>query len=210
MAYRKIRRKKGVPNKQKVAHKKTIVDGIEFDSKLESQCYPYLRDWQNAGIISNLELQPLYLLIPPFKNTFYNGKTRKISSAQIHKMEYTPDYQFDFVFDNETYKVVIESKGYPNESYPLRKKIFLDRYRDIIFLDIRKSSDYQNIISIVKDIILHDRTIWCKTKVSYQDLGKNRKLKGFKFNGKWLLTWHDKEYLVSDEAFKEKFYIVEK
>ena len=210
MAYTKFKRKKGSTNNQKIKHKKVIVDGIEFDSKLESQCYPYLRDWQNEGIISNLELQPLYLLIPAFKNSFYNGATRKISSAQIHKMEYTPDYQFDFVFDNDTYKVVIESKGYPNESYPLRKKIFLDRFRNVVFLDIRKKEDYPKILDIVEKIILNDITIFCKTKVSYQDLGKNRKLKGYKVNGTWFLTWHDKQYIVSDEEFDDKFYIVEK
>lgn len=210
MAYRKIRRKKGVPNKPKIPHKKTIVDGIEFDSVPESKCYITLRDWQSDRLISNLEIKPTYLLIPPFKNTFFNGGTRKISSTQIHKMEYTPDFQFDYVFDNEIFKVVVESKGFPNEAYPLRKKVFLNKYRDIIFLDVRKKDDRPKMLDITKDIILHDRTIFCKTKVSYQDLGKSRKLKGYMVNGTWFLTWHEKQYIVSNEEFIEKFYIVEK
>lgn len=51
----------------KYKNKKTIVDGIEFDSILESRRYIFLKDLADHGTISRLELQTEYELIPSFK-----------------------------------------------------------------------------------------------------------------------------------------------
>lgn len=46
----------------KFLNKKTVVDGIEFDSLKESRRYGQLRLLERAGEITNLEVHPKYVL----------------------------------------------------------------------------------------------------------------------------------------------------
>ena len=48
---------------------KTEVDGILFDSKKEAKRYAELKFLEKAGEISNLVLQPLFVLIPAHYET---------------------------------------------------------------------------------------------------------------------------------------------
>ena len=57
---------------RKYHNKKTVIDGIKFDSKLEAERYAHLKMMERAGVIRDLELQPEYELIPSFRK---NGKT---------------------------------------------------------------------------------------------------------------------------------------
>ena len=47
---------------------KTEVDGIKFDSKREAQRYQELKLLEKGGVISNLELQPKFELLPANKD----------------------------------------------------------------------------------------------------------------------------------------------
>lgn len=77
-------------------------NGIKFRSKLEAYCYKKLKE---ANIYAEYE-QHRYTLLPSFK---FDNKT-------IRAITYLPD----FVGKN----FVIECKGYANESFPLREKLF--------------------------------------------------------------------------------------
>lgn len=68
----------------KYRNKKVIVDGEEFDSKKEGKRYKELKLLERAGEISNLELQPKFLLQDTFKK---NGKTYK-------KIQYIADFMY--------------------------------------------------------------------------------------------------------------------
>ena len=68
----------------KYRNKKVIVDGEEFDSKKEGNRYKELRLLERAGEISNLELQPKFLLQDSFKK---NGKAYR-------KIEYIADFLY--------------------------------------------------------------------------------------------------------------------
>ena len=46
----------------KFHNKKTIVDGIKFDSEMESHYYIYLKKLKEEGIVLEFELQPKYIL----------------------------------------------------------------------------------------------------------------------------------------------------
>lgn len=62
----------------KLGNRKVTVDGIEFDSKKEAQRYYELKLLQRAGVISELELQKEYELIPAQYEYFPRyGKTGK-------------------------------------------------------------------------------------------------------------------------------------
>lgn len=47
----------------KYGNRKTVLDGIKFDSKAEAARYATLKLWQRVGDIQNLECQPRYDLI---------------------------------------------------------------------------------------------------------------------------------------------------
>lgn len=53
--------------------KKTVVDGIWFDSLVESLYYLYVKDLKEKGELKDFKLQPAYELQPKYK---YKGLTR--------------------------------------------------------------------------------------------------------------------------------------
>ncbi len=70
---------------------KTEVDGITFDSQLEANRYCELKLLYKAGEISQLRLQPEFVLIPAFRK---NGKSYR-------KTVYRADFMY---FDKKTGK----------------------------------------------------------------------------------------------------------
>lgn len=81
----------------------TEYNGIKFRSKLEVYTYKKLRE---AGISADYE-QHRFQLLPAFV---------ALSGKKYRAMTYLPD----FVGKN----FIIECKGFPNDSWPLRKKLF--------------------------------------------------------------------------------------
>lgn len=103
---------------RKYKAKKVVVDGITFDSKKEAGRYQELKLLERAGVIKGLVLQPRFLLQDKFK---YKGKTER-------KIEYIADFKY---LDTKTGKIVVEDvKGYPTETYKLKRKLFLKQYGD--------------------------------------------------------------------------------
>lgn len=102
--------------RSKYKDKKTLVDGIVFDSKKEAARYQELKLLEKAGIIKDLSLQPNFLLQDKFK---YRGKTHR-------KIEYIADFQYYVVKDKKW--VVEDVKGYQTDVYRIKKKLFLKRY----------------------------------------------------------------------------------
>ena len=95
----------------------TVIDGIKFDSKKEAYHYMELKLLQSAGIISNLELQPKFILQESFKK---NGKTyREIS------------YKADFKYIEKGQVIVEDVKGKETEVFKIKHKLFEYRYPDL-------------------------------------------------------------------------------
>lgn len=107
-------------------------NGIKFRSKLETYTYKKLKE---ANIIADYETHR-YELLPAF--TFNDRKYRP--------MTYLPD----FVGKN----FIIECKGYPNEAWPLREKLF--RYYlysnklDIDFYVVHTQKEVDELIKKLK------------------------------------------------------------
>lgn len=91
-------------HKYHVADKKDReVDGIRFHSRAEAFRYKELKLLQAAGKIKGLELQPVFVLIPPFAHPKY-GKFRGVK------------YIADFRYVDESGQVVVEDvKGYVSQ-----------------------------------------------------------------------------------------------
>jgi len=105
--------------------KKTVVDGITFDSKAEARRYGELKLLERAGLISKLKLQPKYVLIPAYTN----GNGRKIRA-----MHYIADFEY---YDHERKRIVIEDvKGHKTREYKLKKKLFEKRYKPMTITEV--------------------------------------------------------------------------
>lgn len=100
--------------------RKTTIDGITFDSKGEARRYGELKLMERAGAISNLELQPVYVLQEAFRCP-RNGAQRAI--------KYIADFRY-----TEGGKTIVEDfKGKETEAYRIKRKLFLKRYPEILF-----------------------------------------------------------------------------
>lgn len=98
------------------------IGGIVFRSSLEADAYQLLKVWQAAGVISELELQPKFLLQPKFIHAATGEKVRAIT------------YKADFSYRKaDGGRVVLEIKGFRTQPYMLRRKMFLAKYQHLIF-----------------------------------------------------------------------------
>lgn len=90
--------------KSKYNASKTEVNGIKFDSKKEAKRYEELLSMQEKGMISDLQLQVKYTLIPSQYGEI-NGKNKCL--------ERSCDYIADFVYCNENGEKIVEDvKGF--------------------------------------------------------------------------------------------------
>jgi hypothetical protein len=109
----------------KYKNKKTIVDGITFHSKLESDRYVFLKHLQLAGVIGGLQMQVRFSICDKFKR---NNKSYLQSS-----------YIADFTYGEDGKQVVEDVKGFSTDIYELKKKLVLKKYPDIVFREVRRT-----------------------------------------------------------------------
>lgn len=112
--------------RRKYGNTKVIADGIQFDSKREAARYQELRLLERAGVISFLQRQAKFQLIPnqyaPSDETYTKGPRkgqRKPGKLLEHEC-------FCYIQNGET--VVEDAKGYRTEVYKIKKKLMLERY----------------------------------------------------------------------------------
>nr|DAY29852.1 MAG TPA: Endonuclease [Caudoviricetes sp.] len=94
-------------------YKKVVIDNIKFDSEDEGRYYQLLKERESKGEIKNLEIHKPFLLIPEYFDKLNNK----------HNALY---YEADFVYfdtkDNK--KHVVDVKGFEEEHFKIKKKIF--------------------------------------------------------------------------------------
>jgi len=101
---------------------RVTIDGVTFASKKEAARYQELRFMERAGLISDLELQPEFELIPAYSTK---------DGQKVRKIVYRADFKYTL---SRTNTVIIEDvKGMKTAIYKLKKKILLWRYPEIIF-----------------------------------------------------------------------------
>lgn len=98
----------------KYHNKKTQIDMYVFDSIAESIRYKQLVLLEKSGYISNLKLQPRFLLQEGFRK---NNKTyRKI------------EYVADFMYCQDGQTIIEDVKGKETEVFKLKHKLFEYKY----------------------------------------------------------------------------------
>ena len=130
--------------------KKSSYDGKNFQSNLELYCYKQLEE---AEILVDYE-EHTFTIFPAtvYPQACYEGTTKKLynKGSKIRPITYTPD----FVDPNG--KFIIETKGYANESFPLRWKLFKKHLKDndhryVLFMP-RNKKQVDEVVEIIKQL----------------------------------------------------------
>lgn len=116
----------------KIPHKKTEIDGIVFDSKMESEYYEYLKDRKSKGLIKDFSMQPQFLLQEKFmiidgtiiygSNKDFAKLKKKTKEPTISAISYKADFDITNLDDS---KETIECKGQSTPEFELRKRMFI-------------------------------------------------------------------------------------
>jgi len=93
----------------KYSAKKTVLDGIEFDSRKEANRYAELKVMERAGVIRNLKLQEEFELIPRC------GKERPA--------KYHADFSYTIAATGERVVEDVKSRATKTKDYILRRKL---------------------------------------------------------------------------------------
>lgn len=121
--------------------KKTVVDGIKFDSRRESKIFEELKIKELAGEISELKHLDRYKDYFVLQEGFYSDNAFMVSKegtkamTKLREAKYTPDFSYT---DRTGKHVVVEVKGKITAKeavYVVRKKLFLKKFPDIVFLE---------------------------------------------------------------------------
>lgn len=99
----------------KYHNQKVVIDGILFDSKREAQRYQQLKLMVKAGVITNLDMQVKYELIPA---QYIDGKC----------VEKAVSYVSDFEYDENGKHIVEDTKGVRTKEYIIKRKLMLYKY----------------------------------------------------------------------------------
>lgn len=144
-------------NKKVKNTRKGEYNGIQFRSNLEIVCYKKLIE---AGfkpqyesvtftLLDKFKLQKV-LFYAPVKGGF------KEYPRTIMSMTYTPDFYIEY----KGYHILFDTKGQPNETYPLKKKWFLRQLEDtaiktgkkFIFFEPHNQRQILESINIIKNL----------------------------------------------------------
>ena len=102
----------------KYNNKKTVIDGITFDSKDESLYYQALKNMKANGLIKDFELQPKFILQESFVK---DGK-------KYRAIHYIADFK---VINNDGSFYIVDIKGILTTEFKIKMKLFNYKYRDI-------------------------------------------------------------------------------
>ena len=97
-------------------------DGIVFDSMKECARYKELKLLEKAGKITNLTLQPKFILQDKFID----------SSGKKHQ---PITYSADFAYTENGREVIEDSKGMRTQIFLLKRKLFLFTYPKYLFIE---------------------------------------------------------------------------
>lgn len=149
-------------NKKIKGAREVISDNIKFKSKLELACY---KKFKEAGLDFSYEPEKI-VLWEGFKPSFVDiyspkkesrGRYRSTLEKQTKKLlnvTYTPD----FVVTKDKCKIYLDVKGMPNDTYPIKKKLFLkvleernDGY-NYLFIEPHNIRQINQAIEIIKNL----------------------------------------------------------
>ena len=128
-------------------------EGILFKSQLEKMTFITLKE---AGFPVEYEPQKI-VIFKGFKPTtpFYDkNKATRMLKLQMNKLidiTYTPDFMFEY----NNYLIIIEAKGFTNDTFPIKKKLFrawLENHPESIYFEVYSKKQVLQAIEIIKQL----------------------------------------------------------
>lgn len=111
--------------RSKYGAKRTQVDGISFDSRAEAQRYSELMLLKRAGVVTEIELQPSYVLMPGFKH--------KATGERVQAITYKADFLVTYA---DGHQEIEDVKGFKTATYLLKKKLFMNLHPDLYIKEV--------------------------------------------------------------------------
>lgn len=105
----------------KYNNKKVVYAGITFDSKAERDYYLYLLDLKQRGIVTDIQLQPSFLLQEKFRK---NGKLHR-------EITYKADFEVTYA---DGHVEIIDVKGMVTKDFAIKQKLFEYKYPELRLL----------------------------------------------------------------------------
>lgn len=100
---------------------KTEVDGVIFDSKKEAKRYQELMLLKRAGEVTEVQLQPEYILMPKFRH--------KATGEAVRAIKYKADFLVTYA---DGHQEIEDVKGMRTEIYSMKRKLFMHKYPELI------------------------------------------------------------------------------
>lgn len=110
--------------RRKYGNKKIVNAEGEFDSKGEYLRWLFLLEAEKCGTIRNLRRQVEYELLPTqYRTITVHLKTKDKAIQRV--AERSVSYVADFVYEKDGETVAEDYKGWPDEKYPIKRKMML-------------------------------------------------------------------------------------
>lgn len=149
-------------NKKIKGAKGVIFEGIKFKSRLEMTCY---KKFKEAGLDFSYESEKVILWegFKPSSILIYSPKKEgrgsyrgnlEIQEKKLLNVTYTPD----FVVTKDKCKIYLDVKGMPNDTYPIKKKLFLKVLEErndgfkYLFIEPHNIRQINQAIEIIKNL----------------------------------------------------------
>lgn len=114
--------------------KKTKVNGFKFDSRQEVYFYISCLLRQQAGEITNIELQPHFVILDSFsKKNPFTGEIKK-----YHGVFYDADFRLTYK-DNST--EIIDVKGVLTDVFIMKLKFFEEKFKDLTISIVKQKKE---------------------------------------------------------------------
>ena len=129
-------------------------NGIQFKSKFEKTIYVTLEE---EGF--PVQYEPSKIVIwEGFKPTIpYYSKSKsgfKMQMSKLKDITYTPDFMFSY----NGYLIVIEAKGFVNDTFPIKRKLFrkwLEGHPYSMYFEVYTKTQLLQVISLIKQLKDH-------------------------------------------------------
>ena len=128
-------------------------NGIDFKSKLEMNIYKAIESEGYAPLYEPITFTIWNGFKPriPFYKKNKSSRKMALENTKIRDITYTPD----FIFDYCNHKIIIEAKGFCNDVFPIKKKLFrkwLEEHPECLYFEVYSKKNILQTIDIIKQL----------------------------------------------------------
>lgn len=130
--------------RSKYGNKQVVYEGAKFDSKKELARYLFLKEAEAKGLISNLQRQVKFELLPAVREEYVEHlKTKDVVRSRV--VQQAVYYRCDFAYVKNGEQVIEDVKAAPkstalDKSYTLKKKM-MKSLKGITIKEVFNSND---------------------------------------------------------------------